>query len=455
MEKEVMSLKDETSALAKIDPGAVAAAESAKARIQSAFIMAFKNPRSVEEARARILESCRRTEFAKTVEYSKPMGGKKIHGKSIRFAEEATRAWKNILTSTYVVHEDETLRRITIVVTDLEANINHSQEIVVMKTVERRRPGEDREILGQRINSEGEKVYIVRATDEEVQSKENNQISKILRNEILRMIPADIQEEALAEARKTLAEADRKDPAAAKKAVLDSFQTIGIWPKDIEAYLKHKVDNLSPKELEDLREVYAAIKSGEATWRDYMEQAKEDGAGDGAGTGEAAGAGKNELTEEDKTKIKQFDKAIADSKDLPKELFQKFLEDSAKRMELSLDRLKIMALGDWKNFWAGFNRYQAKHQAGAAKGKKEEPAAATGAAEKKDPPAGDGTKKDPPAGQQQTAKGPDPGKTPPAANGKLINCPERKDTQMTEKFCSTQCFMSEECKPYQESLKKG
>jgi hypothetical protein len=452
MEKEVMSLREEANEMAKLDPGAVAAAESAKARIQSAFIMAMKNPRSVEDARARILESCKRTEFAKTVEYHKPIGGKKIPGKSIRFAEEAARAWKNLLTSTYVVHEDEALRRITIIVTDLEANLNHSQEIIVMKTVERKKPSEDREVLGQRINSEGEKVFIVRATDEEVQTKENGQISRILRNEILRMIPSDIQEEAVALARHTLAENDKKDPTAAKKQILDSFQSIGIWPKDVEAYLKHKVDNLSPKELEDLREVFAAIKTGESTWRDFMEQVKEEaeGSGDQAGTGSGKAV---ELTDAEKAEVKRFDDALAAANDVPKDIFQKYLEDSAQRMTKTIDRLKIMALADWKNFWTGFNRFLKQQQ--EAKKKDPGPAAVQTEEKKGAPAAGDAGKKETAAGPKNGPKG-DPAGTKDLTNGaRMVNCPDRPDTQMSEKFCRTQCFKPEECKPYQTLIAGG
>ena len=46
------------------DPSAVAAAESVKARIQAAYIMALQKPRKEMEARDAILRACQRTEFA-------------------------------------------------------------------------------------------------------------------------------------------------------------------------------------------------------------------------------------------------------------------------------------------------------------------------------------------------------------------------------------------------------
>ena len=79
--------------LIPVDPAAVSAAEAAKARIQASFIMAFKKPRNSDQARDSILRACKRPIFAQKVEYSKPVGGRKITGPSIRFTELALREW--------------------------------------------------------------------------------------------------------------------------------------------------------------------------------------------------------------------------------------------------------------------------------------------------------------------------------------------------------------------------
>ena len=81
---------------------------------------------------------------------------------------------------------------------------------------------------------------------------------------------SDIVDEALEMARLTLRNQDSRDPAGAKKQVLDAFAELGLKPRDLEAYLGHKTDVISPAELQDLRGVYRAIKDGEATWADYM-----------------------------------------------------------------------------------------------------------------------------------------------------------------------------------------
>jgi len=251
-----------------IDPGAIAAAEAVKARIQSAYVMAMQRPRSEEQARSRILEACKRPEFASRVEYSKPVGGQKIVGPSIRFAELAVREWGNVSTDTQVVYEDDRVRRIKVMLLDLQTNATFSKEVQIKKTVERRN-GQGREIVGERTNTNGEKVYIVLATDDELHNKEAALISKVIRNEGLRLIPQDIVDEAILTARRTLADRDAKDPQAAKKAVMDAFASIGIKPKELEKYLGHSLDTVSPVELQDLRGVYQAINGGEASWADY------------------------------------------------------------------------------------------------------------------------------------------------------------------------------------------
>ena len=251
------------------DPAAVAAAETAKARIQSAYIMAMQRPRNEDQARVRILEACKRPAFAARVEFSKPIAGRQIKGPSIRFAELALREWSNIISDVQVVHEDEKIRRVKITAIDLETNASFSKEVQVSKTVERRK-ADDREVVTERVNTNGDKVYIVRATDEEIDNKVSAAISKALRNEGLRLIPSDIVDEALDTARATLRNQDARDPAAAKKQILDAFAELGIRPRDLEAYLGHKTDVLTPAELQDLRGIYRAIKDGEATWADYM-----------------------------------------------------------------------------------------------------------------------------------------------------------------------------------------
>ena len=257
-------------AVAYVDPGAIAAAESVKARIQASFIMALQRPRDEFQSRARILEACKRPEFAQRVEYSKPVGGKPITGPSIRFAELAVREWGNVLTETQIVFEDDYVRRIKVTIIDLETNATFGKEMQITKTVERS-SDKGREVISSRKNSYNKDVFIVVATDEEMATKEAAIVSKIIRNEGLRLIPQDIVDEGIATARKTLLDRDAKDPKAALKGVMDAFATLNISPKNLAEYIGHGLETISPVEIQDLRGVYQAIHSGESTWADYCQ----------------------------------------------------------------------------------------------------------------------------------------------------------------------------------------
>jgi hypothetical protein len=267
-QNDLVPVKEKSVAL--VDPAAVAAAETAKARIQAAYLMALQKPRNREDARVNILEGVKRPIMAERCEYRKPVGGTTIKGPSIRLAEHCLREWGNILTEVQVLHEDDDIRRVRVAVIDLETNASFGRDIQIKKTVERKNPPKDREILEARTNTRGQKVYIVRATDDELVNKEAAQVSKILRNEGLRLIPSDIIDEAMEAARQTMADQDAKDPAAGRKKLIDSFATLGVKPKDLESYLGHDLDQTNPHELVDLRAIYQAIKDGETTWKDIV-----------------------------------------------------------------------------------------------------------------------------------------------------------------------------------------
>ena len=131
-------------------------------------------------------------------------------------------------------------------------------------------------MLSERINSYGDKVYLVKATEDEIMTKQAAAVSKALRNEGLRLIPQDIIEEAIERARETVKKRDKADPDAARKKLADAFASLRIMPADLEKYLGHPLGQTSPAELQDLRSIYQTIKDGEAKWSDYVATGKDE-----------------------------------------------------------------------------------------------------------------------------------------------------------------------------------
>lgn len=257
-----------------IETASEAAAAGARAEIEAAYLIAYKKPRNIDEVRVNLIKDCHRPAFAREAEYSKPIGGTSVKGLSIRAAEAGLRSMGNIRTSVMTIFEDATQSKIRISVTDLETNASFSGEITVQKTVERRTPRDGQEIVGQRQNTTGQTVFIIRASDDELQNKRNAFISKELRNLALRLIPGDLREEMLTTCRKTKADSAASDPDAEKKAIVDAFLSIGIRPLDLVAYIGHGLDAVQPAELVELRDMYSTIKDGEAKFADYLDQKK-------------------------------------------------------------------------------------------------------------------------------------------------------------------------------------
>ena len=264
-----------------------AAAAQAKAAVESRYIVAWRNPRSEDAVRGKLLRECRRPRFAGAAEYEKPVGGgKTIKGPSIRFAEAAIRCMGNMLPESAAIYDDDDKRIVRVAVTDLEANVTHTKDIVVTKTVERRYLRKDQEALSSRTNSSGKVTHTVRASEDDLLNKEGALISKAMRTCALRLIPGDLVDEAMDLCRATAADATAKDPDAARKELADGFAQLNVTATDLETYLGHDLSKCSPAQLNELRGWYGALRDGETTWAAILEAS-------GASTGPAKSGAAN------------------------------------------------------------------------------------------------------------------------------------------------------------------
>jgi len=281
-EKSVVKINEGFGKITKeksAELAATAAASASRAEIESSYVMALKKPRNEDMARTKILDRCKNLRFALKAMYSKPVGSVKktgkwvknfIEGPSIRFAEEMLRLWGNVKTQQSVLYDDPYKRIIKIIVIDLESNSSYSKDVTIEKHVERKNCN-DREVLGERINSRNEKVYIVVATEQELMNKESAEASKVIRNNGLRLIPEHIIEEGIEEIRKTTKAGIDKDPEAAKNQIIDAFATINVYSTDLEKYLGCPLKNISPAQIDNLRKLYTSINEGQTTWSQVVE----------------------------------------------------------------------------------------------------------------------------------------------------------------------------------------
>lgn len=279
MNKELSTIKNEPSMnemALQVNSGesqAIAVAEGKKAEIQAAYIMAMKMPRSEAVVRTKILEVCKNSFFSKSAIYSKPVGGRKIEGLSIRFAEEALRLWGNIFIDKSVIYDDHQKKIIRVTAIDLETNTKYGEDITIEKTIERKNSN-GYEVISERLNKKSERVFIVIATDDDLKNKENSNVSKSIRNLVLRLIPSYIREEAVQTIKKAQIGAI-KDPKELIKKLCDSFASLRIPLATLEKYLGHNIDDCNNEEIVELNNMYQTIRDGEAKMADYFENKTE------------------------------------------------------------------------------------------------------------------------------------------------------------------------------------
>lgn len=252
------------------ETAATAVAARATAEVQARYVVAARNPRDVLDVRARVLKHCQRPGFAAKARYRKPVGSSHVEGPSIRFVEAALAEYSNVDTDVIVAYEDAEKIQLRVIVCDLERNITHKAEQVIRKTVERSsvRPGQD--VVGQRENTSGRTTYIIRATDEDLANKQAAAASKMLRGLGLKILPADLVDDAMEACMASVRDQASQDPAAARKKIADAFSAINVSPAALAEYLGHPLDQIEPAEIVELRAVYDGIRDGDASWSELL-----------------------------------------------------------------------------------------------------------------------------------------------------------------------------------------
>jgi hypothetical protein len=242
------------------------------ATIRARYSLAIARPRDMDTVRTKVLKDCARPRFAESARYKLPRGGKTLEGPSIRFAESAARALGNLSVDSSVIHDDAERRIVRVTVVDVEANLPFSHDVVVEKFVERNQLRQGQQAVSSRMNSAGRVVYKISADEGELLVKQGALISKAMRNLILRILPADILDEAMQACVATIRDGIKKDPDSERKRVLDAFAAIGVQPADLKAYVGQ--EHFGEDVIVELRDLYQGIRDGETTWAEVTEAKK-------------------------------------------------------------------------------------------------------------------------------------------------------------------------------------
>lgn len=265
-----------TTPTPQVETAAMVLAASAKALVEARYTIALHQPRDLDVVRANFLRECKRASFAEVAVYSKPVGQERITGPSIRFAEAVLQAMGNISIQTPVVYDDNEKRIMRITVMDLERNVTAEGDVTIRKVVERRSLRDGEVAISVRENSRGQKTYLRAATDDEMLNTVNALVSKAIRTLGLRLVPGWLIDEALRECQATTTSNAKSNPDAEKNKLMDAFAGIGITPTMVKEFLGHPGERLQPAELKELRAIFASIRDEETTWRDIMDQRRDE-----------------------------------------------------------------------------------------------------------------------------------------------------------------------------------
>jgi hypothetical protein len=275
-----------------VDVAAATQVAHAQAVVQARYVMAIQRPRNEDDFRSKLMKAVKDPEFAALCEYARPVGKEKndqgkwvekiAKGPTIHLLRTALRLFGNNSSEPAVITETPDLRIGAVTISDYETNFHVVRTFTIEKRIEKRgyqnrqtrtvEPPPGREILGTRINSDGEEVYIVRMNLDELRKEELRQTALAKRAAAEEFLPRHIIRAALLEAVKITQYADAKDPQGAKNKLIDAFVELRIMAADIEQYLGHTLERLSSDELSDLRGVWTRISNEEASWEECLRE---------------------------------------------------------------------------------------------------------------------------------------------------------------------------------------
>lgn len=252
--------------------------------IQSAMQLAKMFPRDIEVCKAAVTATFSDPIFADEAIYAKPQGWKtdasgeriKENGKDVRnFVEglsvdaalELKNICGNILLGGTIIDENEDRRTIEIYAWDVQTNNRVSQQIAVPKSIERKFVNKGDIKIGERSNSKGEVLHIIRPSEDEFRLSESRSVSFAQRNCILKVMPSALKLAAERTANEALVKgaadgmAEAKKPSAVPKkdprqGIVEAFKKkLKVSKEQIESYMQAKIDDWTPEMVADLTKI--------------------------------------------------------------------------------------------------------------------------------------------------------------------------------------------------------
>lgn len=269
-------IKNEFSLIAGSDTtgnaGALAKANesSTVAEMQSRLLIAKHFPRNPVFAMDSILNAFSRPGLAEQAEYEYSRGGSAIIGPSIRSAEAIAGLWGNMEfgfneLSRGVGSDGNNYSEVQAFAIDLQTNTKRHINFRVPHY-------RDTKKGGYPITSERDIYELV-----------SNQAQRRVRACILAVIPTDVTEKAMAQAKLTL-ESNVLVDAESVQSLIDAFSEFGVDKEALSEKIQQRIETITAGQMVTLRGIYRSLRDGRATPSDWFSIEKGEAAKDMAGS---------------------------------------------------------------------------------------------------------------------------------------------------------------------------
>ena len=231
--------------------------ERAIAQVKARMVMARANPRDKFRAMEKILETCRRLDFATTALYRYPRGSESVEGLTIRAAEVIANAWGNIDFDLFELSQADGESEWMARVVDLETNAGTS-------------------ITFRFKHERHTRTATTKLTDpRDIYELGANYGARRLRARILAVVDQDVVAAAAKQVRATIAASvsgsGKKTLAEKTEELVKRLGEFGVKAKHIEAFIKCSIADITPDGYTDLATTYVSLKDGHGHASDYFD----------------------------------------------------------------------------------------------------------------------------------------------------------------------------------------
>lgn len=221
--------------------------------VEGAMLVAKRFPRDEFACIERIKRSFQRQRLAEAAEYEFPRGGTKVVGPSAHCLRAVKSAWGNIQSGWVEIERKMGQSTVIAYAMDLETNARAELTFQVKHMRDTRN--------GPKLLTDERDIY------EHVANMAARRERKCLQD----IIPADVIDEAIDQARRTLSGASKEPIEDRVRKMVTAFAGHGVTIDMIERRLGHKLAAVSENKLAELRRVYASLKDGVGKVEDYFD----------------------------------------------------------------------------------------------------------------------------------------------------------------------------------------